>query len=171
MFGAASPIVYEHTEIDLGFALLFTPLVSFLGSGTPTFEINYSTDGVNYSGWVSPELITARYLRVRMTLSGDTPYASHLAILLSAEAITEEINDLATSSLAGSYRIGTGDVRLPITEGFSNISQVQLALQSVGAGWSWELVDKDTSVGPRIRIYNSSGSAADATIDAFIRGA
>jgi hypothetical protein len=45
-----------------------------------------------------------------------------------------------------------------------------IALQNVGAGWSWELIDKDTSVGPRVKIYNSSNTAADATIDALVRG-
>lgn len=171
MSGAASPIVYEHTEIDLGFELTFTPLISMLGAGVPVFEVNYSLNGIDYSGWEAPSLVTARYLKVRATLTGTACFMKQMAILLSAATITEEINDLDSSGLSATYRPAAGDFRLPITKSFSHISQVQIALQSVGPGWSWELIDKDISVGPRIKIYNSAGTLADANIDAFIRGA
>jgi len=169
--GAKSPIIYEHPEIDLGFDLAFIPLISMLGDGTPTVEIQWKPDGGSYSAWVVPEgLVTARYLKVRISVAGSAPLIKHLNILFSAATISEEINDLNTSTLTGSYRLGVGDIRLPITKPFSRISQVQLALQSVGAGWSWVLEDKDATIGPRVRIYNASGAAADANIDANIRG-
>ncbi|MCF6267639.1 MAG: fibronectin type III domain-containing protein [Desulfuromusa sp.] len=168
--GARSPIVYEHTVIDLGFDLIFTPLISMSGFGTPTYEIQWAADGGSYGGWVVPQLVTARYLKVRCSVAGAAPLILALNILLSAEVITEEINDLDTSTLTGSYRIAVGDVRLPVTKTFTQITQIQLALQSVGAGWTWEIVDKDVNIGPRIRIYNGSGILADATIDAFLRG-
>ena len=38
------------------------------------------------------------------------------------------------------------------------------------AGWSWELIDKNTAIGPRIKIYNASNALADANIDATVRG-
>lgn len=169
--GAISPIAYEHPEIDLGFDLVFTPLISMLGDGTPTVEIQWKPDGGTYSAWVIPEgVVTARYLKVKISVAGSAPLIKQLSILFSAATISEEINDLLTSTLSGSYRLGVGDIRLPISKPFSRISQVQVALQGVGAGWSWVLEDKDVIVGPRLRIYNGSGAAADANIDANIRG-
>lgn len=168
--GAKSPIVYEHPEIDLGFDMPFVPLVSMIGDGIPVIEVQWRPDGGSYSAWVSPAQVTARYMKVRVTVTGAAPLIKKLPILLSAETITEEINDRNTATLTGANRIAVGDIRLPITKPFQRISQVQIALQSVGAGWSWVLVDKDVTNGPRVQIYNNSGVLADASIDAFIRG-
>lgn len=168
--GARSPIVYQHPDIDIGFDLVFTPLISFIGNGSPTIEVDWSSDNINWHGWALPQLMTARYLRVRVTVTGSAPLIKSLPILLSGDVITEEINDLSTVALTGGNRIGVGDIRLPITKSFTQITQVQLALQSVGAGWTWELVDKDATVGPHVRIYNATPTAADCLLDAFIRG-
>ncbi|OZA06751.1 MAG: hypothetical protein B7X95_01355, partial [Methylophilaceae bacterium 17-44-8] len=170
-----NPIVYEHTVIDLGGALAFTPLVDAIATGTVLAEESHSTDGFTYSSWAAVgTLITARYIKIRATITasgGDIAVLNLVNIKLSAESISEEINDLTTSALAGVYRLGTGDVRLPIAKAYSLISQVQMTLQNVGAGWTWELIDKDTTIGPRVKIYNASNALADASIDAFIRGA
>lgn len=170
-----NPIVYEHSIIDLGGALPFTPLVDAIAAGTAVAEESHSTDGVSYSSWAAVgSLITARYIKIRVTVTApgtDIAVLNLINIKLSAESISEEINDLDTSALAGAYRIGTGDIRLPISKAYQVISQVQLTLQNVGAGWTWELIDKDNAVGPRIKIYNASNALADASVDAFIRGA
>lgn len=170
-----NPIIYEHTVIDIGGVLPFTPLVDVIAEGSAVVEESHSNDNSTYSSWAAVgTLVTARYIKVRVTLTApgtDIGVINLINIKLSAESITEEINDLDTSSLAGSYRIGTGDIRLPISKPYQVISQVQLTLQNVGAGWTWELVDKDSTVGPRIKIYNASNALADASVDAFIRGA
>jgi hypothetical protein len=167
------PISYEHPAIDIGGVLPFTPLVDVIAQGTATVEESHSSDGSTYSSWAPVgSLITARYIKVRIAISGGGIPMLRLAnIKLSAESLSEEINDLDTSTLAGAYRIGTGDIRLPISKPYQVISQVQVTLQNVGAGWTWELIDKDNAVGPRIKIYNASNALADASIDAFIRGA
>ncbi|HAF02030.1 MAG TPA: hypothetical protein DCG63_12145, partial [Methylophilaceae bacterium] len=124
------------------------------------------------SGATAGSLIRARYVKVRIAVTSAGIASIDLAnIKLSAESISEEINDLSTSSLSGAYRIGVGDIRLPKAKAYSLITQVQVSLQNVGAGWSWELIDKSTTTGPRIKIYNASNALADASIDAFIRGA
>jgi hypothetical protein len=167
-----SPIRYEHSVIDLGAPVPFTPLVSAIVNGTMTLEECHSVDGVTWSAWGAPGArVTARYIKVRITVAGTLAQVLALDIKLSAAAVSEEINDCATSALTGAYRIAVGDIRLPIVKSYSLVTQVQIALQNVGAGWSWELVDKDSSVGPRIKIYNASNVLADATIDALIRGA
>jgi len=171
VFAPAASMTYEHTLIDLSAEVPFVPLISAVADGTQTIEINHSVDNVTYSGWIAPTgQISARYVKVRITVAGSFPRLRVLDIKLNGGSMSEEISDLTTSALTGSYRIGTGDIRLPIVKSYSVITQVQIALQNVGGGWSWEVVDKNTTVGPRVKIYNASNALADATIDAFIRG-
>lgn len=168
----ATTISYEHTVIDLGGDIAFTPYVDAIGDGTITVEESHSSDGISYTSFAAVgNLITARFLKIKITVTGATIPKLKLAnIRLSAESVSEEINDLDTSLLAGSFRIGVGDIRLPISKTYQLITQVQVTLQNVGSGWTWELIDKDTTVGPRIKIYSGT-TLADANIDIFIRGA
>ncbi len=144
-----------------------------IAAGSVTVEESHSNDNVSYTAFAAAGTqITARYVKIKVTVAGGSiPSITSMNIKLSGNTITEEINDLDTSTLTGSYRIGTGDIRLPIANAFTQITQLQVTLQNVGAGWSWELIDKDVAVGPRIKIYNASNALADATIDAYVRGA
>lgn len=165
-----SPITYVHL-IDIGVKVRFLPLVTVFGDGSQTIEEQHSDDGSSYTSYaaVGPQ-VDARYIRIKVTLTGSYPIMKTMRIILSAQTIIEYIEDQASGSLAGSYRIGTGDVRVPITQVYTVIKKVDITLQSVGAGWSVELIDKDKTVGPRIKIYNSSNTLADATFDATVTG-
>jgi hypothetical protein len=171
VFSPASSISYEHTVIDIGAVLNFTPIVSAVANGTITLQESHSNDGSSYSSFATiGAAITARYIKIKITVAGSFPYITLLDIKLNGKSLEEGIQDLTTSGLTGSYRIGTGDIRLPLTKSYTNITQVQVTLQNVGAGWSWELVDKTPTYGPRIKIYNASNVLADAVIDAYVRG-
>lgn len=167
----AGSMTYEHTVIDLGAPVPITPLVSAIADGPQTIEVATSNDGSTWSSWAALVFVTARYFKVRVTVTGAWPMLYSLDIKLSGNSISEEVNDVATGSLTGSYRIGTGDIRIPVVKTYALITQVQVTLQNVGAGWSVELIDKNTSVGPRIKIYNASNALADCTIDVAIKGA
>lgn len=165
-----SPIVYFR-EVDAGAVIKFVPLVSVDADGTVLVEEQHSTDGITYSPYalIVGQLET-RFIRVRVTVTGAYPKIRTMRTILSASPIVEIIEDQNSALLVGAYRIGTGDIRVPITKLYSSIKKVDVALQSVGAGWSWELIDKDKTVGPRIKIYNSSNVAADAVFDATVTG-
>jgi hypothetical protein len=169
----ATSISYEHSIIDLGGPVLFIPFVEVIADGTVTVEESHSTNGVDYTSFAAAGLqINARYIKIKVTVTGATvPLIRSMNIKLSGETIEEQINDLDTSTLTGSYRLGVGDIRLPIANTYTQITQIQVTLQNVGAGYSWVLIDKDITVGPRIKIYNASNALADATIDALIKGA
>jgi hypothetical protein len=165
---------YEHPPIDIGIVGTFTPLVSVDTASTATVEVATSSDGVTYTGWSTPAgAVEARYIKVRVIIQqagSELPLLYGLLINLSARPVDETITDLDTSTLSGVYRLGVGDIRLPIDETYGVIRTVQIALQSVGPGWTWVLEDKDTATGPRVRLYDASGNPADALIDAFVRG-
>jgi hypothetical protein len=165
-----SPIAYIR-ELDIGFKTKFIPLVTISVDGTPVIEEQHSDDGVTYSTWVAVGgQVDARFIRIRVTVTGPYPKIKSMRTILSASPQVEYIEDLNTAGLAGAYRIGVGDIRLPITKPFLSIKKVDPVLQSVGAGWSVELIDKSTSPGPRIKIYNAANTLADALIDATISG-
>jgi len=166
-----SPVIYEHSVIDIGAITAFTPVVNVVADGSVTLTMSYSEDNSTWSAWEANGFVSsARYYKQRVTVAGTRPTIYNLDILLSGKPVEDTIEDLATSSLTGSYRIGTGDIRLPYTSEFQQIRVVVVTLQNVGQGWTWELIDKDVTVGPRIKIYNASGNPADAVIDAYIRG-
>ena len=48
------------------------------------------------------------------------------------------------------------------------VTDIGLTLQSVGAGWSWTLVNKNNPT--RIKIFDGAGDPADAVVDAVVRG-
>lgn len=166
-------ITYDHPVIDIGGVLPFIPQVDVVCAGTATITESHSNDNVSYSAYAPVgTLITARYVKIRLESSGGTiPTINSANIKITAESISEVISDLDTYTLAGAYRIGVGDIRLPMAKSYQLISQVQLTMQNVGPGWSYELIDKDNTVGPRVKIYNASNALADASIDALIRGA
>ena len=168
-------MTYEHSVIDVGVVTRFTPLVSVIcPDGSPTITVSTSSNGTDWSAWSAANVpVEARYLKVKAEVTGgpgDVLRLEQMVILLDADPVEETIEDLDTSTLTGDYDLGVGDIRLPITEAFAVIRSVSVTLQNTGAGWTWELIDKNTTTGPRIKIYNSSNAAADATIDAVIRG-
>ena len=166
----ATTIIYEYGPVDAGLLCSFTPLVILECAGSSTVEISTSNDDLTYTAWGPIALVSARYCKVRVTVSGAFPIIYSENIYLDGHPITEEIEDLDTSTLTGANRLGTGDIRLPIQQSYTVIKSVQVALQNVGPGWSWELIDKSVTVGPRIKIYNSSLLPADALIDITVKG-
>ena len=163
-----SPIVYEHT-LDAGAEIAYTVLGSAIAAGVATLTMATSTDGVAYGGWAPLGFAAAaRYVKVRVSVAGDFPILQALELMLSTRPRRETLNDLDTATLTGAHRLGVGDIRLPITKTMQKIIIVSVTLQNVGPGWSWELIDKDPTTGPRLKIYNGNQQPADANLDAVI---
>lgn len=55
---------------------------------------------------------------------------------------------------------------LPVS-GISSITNINVILQNVGGGYSYEVISKSP---PKIKIYDSSNQESNATIDAIITG-
>jgi len=173
------PIVYQQ-QVDVGYVFDFAPSVYIVADGASTTELQYSIDGATWTAWAAVATfvgvtIRARYVRVRATVTAaglvSVPSLHDLVLSLRAETKTHSIDNLNTLALPSVRRLGVGDVRLPIPPAyFGLIQSVMVSFNGTGAGWTYEIVDKDWLLGPRVRLYNAAGQLADATIDATIRG-
>ncbi|WP_186297758.1 phage tail protein [Sedimenticola selenatireducens] len=163
-------IIYEHLKLDLGASVAFNPLITANASATPVIEISTSVDDIAWTSWSVPAgQVTARYLKVRVTVNqaaSEIPQIQTLVIIAGGESLEEDINDQATSGWAGSAAAGR---TVPLQKTYATITSVQVALQNVGPGWSWEVLSKSTA-GPVIRIYDNNDTPADATVDVVIKG-
>ncbi len=165
-------IEYVH-DIDIGSITQFVPNVAVSAQADSyTVQESHSSDGTTWSDYadIGPT-ISARYLRIRVAAAGEYPVLQDMTAAVLVRRKEQVISDLDTATLTGAYRLGTGDIRVPIADGFSLITAVAVAFNSSGGGCTWELLDKETTVGPRVRLYDATGTPADAVIDINIKGA
>lgn len=144
--------------------------------GTTTVELSTSADGSTWGAWVpASDVFTARWVRLRVTVAATAgaPLATlqRLEWRVSAEVKREYINDVVPSSLAGAYRIGTGDVRAPIEKTYTVIRAATATVQDSRAGsWTVTRVDKSTTTGPRFRFYLGAVLTDPQFVDFDIEG-
>lgn len=109
-----------------------------------------------------------RYVQFAAEITRD-PQADYMLLLelrfsvFVAANDEEQLLDVDTSTWAGSAASGR-----QVPTRLSGVAQIQIVLQSVGAGWSWETISKSP---PTIKIYDAQGSPADAVVDVVLRGA
>lgn len=175
---------YETPMVDFGAAVAVLPIANYIVDGTVSaFEVATSTDGgATWSSWSAVAgSITTRYAKTRLTVSiptgsstgpGVTPVCvlKRFTVTYIGKVSSETGNDENIAAYTGAHRIATGDVRLPTSKTWVHISRVSVALQGVGGGWSWVLIDKDLTNGPRIKIFNGTTLADPPLIDWTIEG-
>ncbi len=163
-------LIYEEVPLDLGAVYTFAPSVAVVAEGTVSVQESHSSDGTTWTSWGAlPRFIAARYLKVRVTVSGVFPILKDLQVFAVGKPRTQTLTNLDTAALTGSHRLGVGDIHLPVA-GFTAIEAVTLTFQNVGGRWGYEIIDKNTATGPRLKLYNAAGALADATIDAIVQG-
>lgn len=175
-------------EINLGADLSFTPLVTVEGTGVQTVEMRTGADGESpqVSGAfeaLSP-VTEKRYIEIRVTMTSAASPAeptsiNTLTILLDGETKAVDFNDIDTSGADTEVfeRVAAGHFRLA-APALTVITQARIsAIQNVGAGWSWELISKSATafgspgtLAGEFKVYDGTGTLADATIDAEIKG-
>jgi hypothetical protein len=186
-----SPITYVTQTIDLSADLLIKPIVTVIATGTQTVEMRTWKNGESEPGtWSAIAQVTARYIKIRVQVSGSTPIISALQTVIDAPSISDTINDVNTATQATSswfYRAAAGDIYVQPRNNIAALAMAQItALQNVGGAWTWEQVSKNAtapsgwtgSASPpragfpiaQLRIRNAAGTLADATIDILLRG-
>ncbi len=111
---------------------------------------NSDVDNVSMGVFDPLSLVTARYLQINVTVAGTTPILQTMVTIVDAPAQVETFEDIDTSQAsAGLFeRIAAGHFKIQTQGGISRITQAQItALQNSGAGFSWELLDKNAGFG------------------------
>ena len=119
-----------------------------------------------WTGYTPASTVRGRWLQLRWRVGGDgtRPLSlDHLCWSAYAPAVERKLLDRDTSDWQGSAAQGR---IVPVD--LETVTDLDVTLQSVGAGWSWTLLSKNDPT--RIRIYDGAGNPADATVDVIVRG-
>ena len=176
-----SPLVYETPVINLNSEFDFTPLMTAFGQGTPTFSMKTGTasDAGVTGSYTSLAFVTGvQYIQLKVSMADTDPFITGLTTILDGEFVTEDYNDvnIQTYSNANFTRIAAGHFKIAITTGAASISQAYItAIQGSGSTALFSnLVSKSETVNSNpaaeFKIFDSSGTLTDATVDIFLKG-
>lgn len=180
--GNATPLRYETPVIDIGTDATFTPQVTAEVVGTLTVEMRTHSDaeGSDVSGEsyiATAQVISERYIQLRISVAGTTPVAITMTTLLDGEVVVEEFEDINTATEAGAFfnSIAAGNFEVGTDGNISAISQAQIiAIQGVTVPFTWTLVSKTAVVSgnpaAEFKVFNDNGTLTDAVVDVSIKG-
>ena len=167
----AAEMVFTAEPFDFDFALDFALRWSAEAVGEVTFEYRTGASAAqlaaaSWAEYTPPATVGGRWLQLRWRITGDGTQAlsfDHLCWSAHAPAAERKLLDRNTADWQGSA--ATGRI-VPVD--LDLVTDLDVTLQSVGAGWSWTLLNKNNPT--RIRIYDGDGNAADAVVDVIVRG-
>ncbi|MDD9993218.1 MAG: host specificity factor TipJ family phage tail protein [Rhodospirillales bacterium] len=168
---AATEIGYTGEIVDIGAVLDVGLRWSADTVGEVAFEVRYGATeaALLAADWAAHEpgtTVAARWLQLRWRLSGDGTRVlslDHLCWSVHAPGAERKLLDRNTADWEGS----AADGRI-VPNDLAVVTDLDVTLQSVGAGWSWTLLSKNDPT--RIRIYDGAGNPADALVDIVVRG-
>ena len=171
-----TPIYYETPERDLGAVVVGGVSSSIDADGTVTEELATSPDGVTWSAWGSAAAqFNSRWIKLRITVTATgpapVPVVRSWSYQITAPIRSEYINDLDISTLTGSYRIGTGDIRIPLVGTYATLKRTAVTIQDASAGtWVATRIDQTLTYGPRWQ-FRLNGTLTDPDfVDFFVEG-
>lgn len=179
-----TPIVYTSPEIDLEAEATILPVISVSGQGNATVEVRTAPDGspTEWTAWGAAAFVTARFVQFRVTMAeadaSTPPRIDQVTLAVDAISQVDRYPDVntATETAAWFESLAAGHFRIGSKSGeHAAITQAMVtAIQSVGPGWTWELLSKAVTVngepGAEFKVYNGSGTLADAVLDIELRG-
>lgn len=170
-----SPITYTSPVRDLGIVIAANFDVSLIVDGSYTQQLRISQDNITWGEWGSADgAFTARYLQWRITVAATAdapvPCVRAARYQIAAPLKQEYLNDIDISTLPAPYRIGVGDVRIPLAGSYIIIKRNSPpVVQDNRAGqWTTALIDKDLSPGPRWQFRLDGVLTDPAFVDFFI---
>jgi len=175
-YAPASPIVYETPAQDLGAMISGQISATVDADGSVVTEMATSDDGSTWSSWgtlAAPFAAVFVKLRITVTATGPAPIPLVRALdwYVDVPLRTEYINDLDISTLTGSYRIGTGDIRIPLAGTYTLIKTTDVVIQDSSAGtWAAVRIDQTLTYGPRWQFRLNGVLTDPAFVDFVIRG-
>ncbi len=172
----ASPIYYETPVRDFGTVLAGQINSTVDADGTVVQELATSANGTTWSAWGSASApFATRYLKLRLTVTATgpapVPVVRAWSYQVNATMRNEYLNDVVIGSLTGAYRIGVGDVRIPLAGVYSVLKRTTIVIQDSSAGtWTYARIDQSLSPAPRWQFRLNGVLADPAFVDFFIEG-
>lgn len=179
---ASETLTYSTNGFEFGTDLTFTPIVNSTGVGTITHVIktvpitssaSSPFSASDYTETYTSGVIDAKAIRTEVTVTGVNATLISHSILLDGKTVVEDIVDLDTSTISGSFDLGAGHIKIPLSQTFNKINSITVSFVGGGHSRTYEIVSKTSTVGsalaPTIKLYNGT-SLADATIDITIKG-
>lgn len=172
----ASPVVYETPIRDFGTVVAGQVNTTIDADGTIVQELATSNNGTTWSAWGSATAaFSCRYIKLRFTVTATgpapVPTIRTLRYQVNAPIRSEYINDIVLSALTGSYRIGVGDIRIPLAGSYSFIKRTSIVIQDSSAGtWTYVRIDQSLSPSPRWQFRLNGVLADPAFVDFFVEG-
>ncbi len=168
---ADTNVVYTTEVTDLGAPFYFAIDWDAQIGGEAQLEVrshdsNRDLSSEVWEPYAAGHQIRGRYAQLRWSVGEQWPksaFLGNLCFLFKCNIAQRRFLDHHTSQWQGSASSGR---EIPHDLGF--VTDIHVTLQSVGAGWSWSLVQKNDPT--RIRIYDGNGRSADALVDVVVRG-
>ena len=169
--GAAAEFAFAAEPVDLGIAfdVALRWSAEIEGDGAFEYRAGDTQAALADAAWTAytPAVtVRARWLQLRWRVTGDGSRVlslDHLCWSAHAPGAERKLLDRNTADWEGTAAAGR---IVPVDLGV--VTDLDVTLQSVGAGWSWTLLSKNNPT--RIRIYDGDGNPADAVVDAVVRG-
>lgn len=171
----ASPITYTSQARDLGAVITAQLNTKIDADGTVLQEMRSSVDGTTWTAWGSAGAsFTGQYLQVRVTVTATVgepvPTIRSWQYAVTTDLKKEYIDDISPAALTSPWRIGTGDIRVPLANTYSVVNVRSVVIQDSRSGtWSWALLDKNTS-GPRLQFRLNATLTDPALVDIYVEG-
>jgi len=175
-FAPASPIYYETPVRDFGVIVAGQINAEISADGTVVLQMATSTDGTTWSAWgsaVGP--FSTRWLKLRLAVTANGSYPIPIIrkfdYRIDSPMKSEYINDVVISALTGAYRIGVGDIRIPLAGTYSILKRTTVVIQDGSSGtWTSTRIDQSLSPAPRWQ-FRLNGVLADPSfVDFFVEG-
>ena len=171
-----SPISYTSPVRDFGTVIAGQINATVDADGTVVQEMATSTDGTTWSAWGSAAApFATRYLKLRLTVTATgpapVPVIRAWGYQINAPMKSEYLNDVVISALAGAYRIGVGDIRIPLAGVYAVLKRTGIVIQDNSVGtWTYARIDQTLAYGPRWQFRLNGALADPAFVDFFIEG-
>lgn len=171
-----SPTYYETPVRDFGTIVAGQVNSTIDADGSVVQELATSSNGTAWSGWSAASApFSTRYLKLRATVTATGPLPVPLirtwSYQINAPVRSEYLNDIVVSALTGSYRIGVGDIRIPLAGSYYFLKRTDVTIQDSSAGaWAATRIDQSLSPAPRWQ-FRLNGTLADPSlVDFYVEG-
>ena len=169
--GAATGIAFAAEAVDIGIAIDKALRWAADSVGAVAFEYRIAATeaalaDADWTAYVPGTTVGGRWLQLRWRVTGDGSEVlslDHLCWSVHAPSAERKLLDRNTAEWEGTAADGR---EVPVDLGL--VTDIHVTLQSVGAGWSWTLANKNDPT--RIKIFDGDGNPADAVVDAVVRG-